>query len=226
MPAQVLCGLWGVNFLQKSWHLKESTATTGTSVTTAVAGVSMLLSGSFATRVRADEHKQWRAMFCLAVVGGLASALLSAGGLLAGSGGGRSTFLAFTGLCCIGLSQGGISIAWGVADRHNAHTQHHALLNGIINTTSIGMDAVTSLLFGTFLDLNWGGAVDEDGSRVYSARAYSSAFLMMPALYALSCVVCVKDMRVGLSCSRASSSSSPFLPEPGQPRESSSSMSC
>jgi MFS family permease len=49
---------------------------------------------------------------------------------------------------------------------------------GLMNMCIVGSGAVMQPLIGWLLDLNWGGAL-VDGARVYTAEAYSSAFVSL-----------------------------------------------
>ena len=65
---------------------------------------------------------------------------------------------------------------------------------GIVNTVTIGMDAVIQMLFGALLDMNWQGAEDSGGTRKYPSSAFCVAFALIPFLYAVSCLSCAYDI--------------------------------
>lgn len=167
--------------------MAQDTATSATSFCTIAAGVGMFAGGWLSSGV--TRSRMLRIMLVLALLGLISAVILTAAQPIAAADLGGAT-LAWCAMCLMGISQGGMSVVWTVAEEITVTSEHPALLNGIINTFTIGTDAVLQMCFGAILDLHWHGRVDSDGTRAYSSNAYTYAMSLMPALYVMSVLSC------------------------------------
>jgi MFS family permease len=84
----------------------------------------------------------------------------------------------------VGFGAGAMAVSYAAAREHTAGGGTGAAL-GFVNMVSVLGGAVFQPLLGWLLDLQWDGRL-ADGARVYAPEAFRTAFIVLPALYALA----------------------------------------
>ena len=87
-----------------------------------------------------------------------------------------------------GLGGSGMVVCFSTIREHNA-AENSATSLALLNMCVVGSGAIMQPLIGWVLDSNWGGGI-VDGARVYSAEAYTTAFMCILASNVLALVCC------------------------------------
>jgi len=180
-PVLVFAGLWGVPYLTQVYHLQRSEAAALTSTML----ISWAVSGPVLGMI-SDRMGRRKIPYLISTCFG---ALFWAIFLFA-----EAPYpMLYPLLALIGFSSGALIIGFAFAREVNDPGAAGAV-GGVVNMSVLGIAAIMQPVLGKILDLHWQGTM-VNGARVYSANAYSAAFvwLFLSTLMAVVMVYLTKE---------------------------------
>jgi len=176
-PVLVFAGLWGVPYLTQVFGLERTQAATITStmlVAWAVGGPAL---GAFSDRAGLRKLPY--------IFSTVFATLLWAVFLFVD----LPYVLLYPLLAALGFMSGGLIIGFAFAREVN-HPGASGAVGGFVNMSVLGIAAIMQPMLGKILDSHWDGVL-QNGARIYSSTAYSSAFIWLLVSSALSVVMVI-----------------------------------
>lgn len=191
-PFETFTGLWGVPYFHQALGWTHSSAALGTTILVVVATASQLSGGPLLATVLCTRTRQMASLLALALAGALAFVLTQMPPMAVSK---IAITLGIVGL--LGGSVGSCTIIWHIVSSDPLCVGSTGLgrVSGAVNTVVIGIDAVVQQLVGIVLAMEWSKhrKVDpKSGVRIYSAMAYSRAFLILIGTFVVSAIcICI-----------------------------------
>jgi MFS family permease len=91
-------------------------------------------------------------------------------------------------LIVMGFFCGAEMLCFTAALRH-VDSRVSGLTIGVVNTLNMFSGAVMQQMIGAYLDINWHGALDKQGLRVYSTQEFVEAFSILVAIIAICAII-------------------------------------
>lgn len=174
-PVLVFAGLWGVPYLTQVYGLGKSEAASITSAMLVAWAMGGPLLGALSDRI---GRRKLPYLLCAIVNTSLWTVFLVAK---------VSSVMLYPLLAAIGFTSGAVIIGFAFAREVN-HPGASGATGGVVNMSVLGIAAIMQPVLGKILDHHWDGVL-ENGVRIYSSSAYSSAFFWFVVSMGLSVVM-------------------------------------